>query len=283
MANAVHGTEVLSLDRVPIGEAAEMLNLVYGGYAVPVQFTPASLNARILADHVDLTRSHAWIGQSGETLACVLVARRGRTARVAALGVAPTARGAGIGRQAMDKVIEHARLDGHDRIVLEVLTSNRPARRLYESVGFRPRSRLVGYDLAPRGTQPPACSIEACDVGAVLGSLLANYPQDVTWQVSPLSLAAATGSMQGFRSPAGAVAVVDEGPSGMRLAAIAVPRQQRHQGHGRALLAALTAAHPDQRWRIPAFVPEHLASEFFAATGWAISEITQVEMELVLR
>ena len=51
--------------------------------------------------------------------------------------VIPEARGLGVGRELMTALIERCqRLDGLEQIVLAVATVAKPARRLYESVGF---------------------------------------------------------------------------------------------------------------------------------------------------
>lgn len=52
------------------------------------------------------------------------------------VAVVPAARGRGVGRRLLAAVEEHARAIGCCRLTLEVLAGN-PARRLYESVGFR--------------------------------------------------------------------------------------------------------------------------------------------------
>jgi RimJ/RimL family protein N-acetyltransferase len=58
--------------------------------------------------------------------------------------VAPEARGGGVGRALMDRLIDHARsLDGLERLTLGVVTANAPARALYHSLGF------VTYGIEP--------------------------------------------------------------------------------------------------------------------------------------
>ena len=59
------------------------------------------------------------------------------TLRIGRLIVAPTVRGQGWGRHLLTVTLEYARELGIERVQLGVLASNTPARRLYESVGFR--------------------------------------------------------------------------------------------------------------------------------------------------
>ncbi|HEU4405407.1 MAG TPA: GNAT family N-acetyltransferase [Polyangiaceae bacterium] len=54
------------------------------------------------------------------------------------LGVLPECRGRGVGRLLLGAVERRARALGCCKLTLEVLENNRPARALYESVGFAP-------------------------------------------------------------------------------------------------------------------------------------------------
>jgi ribosomal protein S18 acetylase RimI-like enzyme len=281
-AVSAKGTEfnTTSLEGVSLAEITEVLNRGYEGYSVPIDFTTAALARRIQADHVDLTRSLALLDAAGSLVGCILVAVRGRQVRIAALGIASESRGAGLGRLAVNQAIAQAGEDGNERIVLEVLSENLPARRLYETIGFVAVRTLVGYKLTCLASSP--APIEECDPLAVLGELVVSYPDNVTWQLSPLSFAATRPPLRGFRSPAGAVALVEPTLSGIRLAAIAVPRSKRGKGCGRALMRSLVARLPKENWFVPAVVPETLAASFFLSTGWVRTPVTQVEMELGL-
>ena len=53
------------------------------------------------------------------------------------MGVHVDYRGRGLGRQLMERCLEHAPRLGLERVGLEVFASNRPAVALYESMGFR--------------------------------------------------------------------------------------------------------------------------------------------------
>ncbi len=62
--------------------------------------------------------------------------------------VNPSCRGRGYGRAAMLLAEEEARSRGIDRIDLNVLGGNGPARRLYRSLGYEELSVWMGKDLA---------------------------------------------------------------------------------------------------------------------------------------
>jgi ribosomal protein S18 acetylase RimI-like enzyme len=63
--------------------------------------------------------------------------------------VAPEARGQGVGNALVDVVIEHARLSGATRLLLDVADDNRQAIALYARKGFVPNG-TTGSLPAPR-------------------------------------------------------------------------------------------------------------------------------------
>lgn len=66
--------------------------------------------------------------------------------------VVPEARVAGIGRLLLNEVVRRSHnLDGLEQIVLTVTSNNKPAKRLYENIGFRcygveKRALKIGHD-----------------------------------------------------------------------------------------------------------------------------------------
>ncbi len=61
------------------------------------------------------------------------------------LAVRPDRRGQGIARQLLVTLLARCRAQGATRAFLEVRPANRPARRLYEGLGFRVVGRRRGY------------------------------------------------------------------------------------------------------------------------------------------
>lgn len=71
------------------------------------------------------------------------------------LAVVPAARGLGVGRALLQAALDHGAASGCNKLTLEVLQGNLPARRLYGSMGFRGASssdevvRFCGRDCVP--------------------------------------------------------------------------------------------------------------------------------------
>lgn len=179
----------LSLAQVSLAETCAALNAGYEGYIVPIGFDPAALARRIQAEHIDQVSSQL-LRVDDKTAGIMLIARRGRTSRLAALGIATPLRGAGIGAQAVAAMIAAAQAHGDERIVLEVIDSNVKAIATYVKVGFSPHRTLVGYAHDP--VQPSPMSGEAlpCPVDHALPLLFDAWPDEPSWQTRRLALPA---------------------------------------------------------------------------------------------
>ncbi|MFD9899602.1 GNAT family N-acetyltransferase [Mesorhizobium sp. NPDC059025] len=266
----------LSLAHVPLAEACATLNAGYEGYVVPVAFDPVSLARRIQAEHIDLVASQL-LRVDDRSAGIMLIARRGHTSRLAALGIAAPLRGTGIGARAVAAAIAEARSRGDLRLVLEVIDSNTKAISTYTKAGFAPRRKLAGYTHDP---VPPAAwedSLMPCAADDILPLLLGAWPDDASWQTSPLCFAGATKPIEAFRA-GDAAALVDASGQAVRLLAFAV--RSPRQGIGRRFMQSLLARFADRPWTIPATLPATQAAGFLAATGWKQSALSQLEMEL---
>ncbi|HYI25708.1 MAG TPA: GNAT family N-acetyltransferase [Thermomicrobiales bacterium] len=281
--DGLEALHLTTLDQVSLTALAGALDRGYEGYAIPVKFSSHALAALVRRDHVDLTQSYLVSDDDGVATGAMVIARRGRESRVAGLGIAPAARGQGLGSRMVMRAIEDARGRGDERIRLEVISTNDIARRVYERCGFRITRPLIGYE-RPGGTQSGTATdvdVEECAPDEIIGPLLTWYPASTSWQTDPASYVGAVPPVQAFRTVEGAMALVDASGSTARLLALAVSPDRRRQGAASRLLQALDARFGNVPWPIPAYVPDTLAAEFFQATGWQRSAMSQFEMEVV--
>jgi ribosomal protein S18 acetylase RimI-like enzyme len=80
-----------------------------------------------------------WLARDGGRPVAVVILVDSRSydeREVAYVGVVPAARGRGVGRELMVRVLTEARAEGISRVVLAVDARNTPAWRLYTSMGF---------------------------------------------------------------------------------------------------------------------------------------------------
>lgn len=263
-------------------QAAAALTRSFEGYIVPIKMTPQFFERRFRGESLDPFASRVYY-QGEDVAGIVLVARRGWTSRIAAMGVAPDLRGQGLGRRLLTEAVEEARTRGDRAVLLEVIEQNTPALQLYTSFGFRPLQRLFGY----RKEAGPV-------VGASTDALTEIDPLDfarraaregernLPWMLTAETLAAAAFPIRAFRLGRACALIGDPSAETVSLVALLVPRSHRRQGHGSRLVRALDAAFPGKAWVVSAILPETLAPEFLSKLGWERTKINQLEMRLEL-
>jgi ribosomal protein S18 acetylase RimI-like enzyme len=267
-------------------EVAAALGRAFAGYIVPLNFTAEAYERRFRAEDLDpyVSRVYEWKGaeRDGAPAGVMLIARRGWTSRIAAMGLAPELRGGGLGRRVLAETIAEARARGERRMVLEVIEGNAPAVALYTKLGFRPRRRLVGYRWEVQIPEPsdPLEEIDPLELARIVAR---EGEPDLPWMLAPETLAAFAPPSRAFRLEDRAFAMVGD-PAAERLAltALVVARDHRRQGWGSRLLSALCETFAGRPWAISPIVPEGLAAGFFTRLGWERQPLCQWEMVLDL-
>lgn len=267
-------------------EAAAALTRAFEGYLVPIKMTAQAFERRFRGEDLDPFASRVYYGEAGGSpLGVVLVARRGWTGRIAAMGLAPETRGQGLGRRLLGEAVEGARARGDRAVDLEVIEQNTPAVRLYTSFGFRALRRLVGY----RKERPEAAAPDTDDVLSELDPLELSRivaregDPDLPWMLAAETLAAASWPVRAVHLEGRAFALIgDPAAETLQLIALVVPRAERRRGLGRRLVRALEAAFPGRALAVSAIVPEDLAPDFFPKLGWERQTLSQLEMRLEL-
>src|SRR5918997_3326502 len=276
------------ISRRPVAECttvqvADALTRSFEGYVMPVEVSARGYELRFRPEHVDPFASYAYFRET-RPVAVVLVARRGWTSRIAAMAVAPEARGKGLGQYIMQGVIDEA-VERDDRsVLLEVFEHNTPAVNLYEGLGFEPLRRLFGYRHDPgRAVPEVADTLSELDPLAFARVVAREGEPNLPWMLAAETLSGAVSPARAFHLDHLAYVLIgDPDANVISLTALVVPRANRRQGWGTRLLQALLATHPDRAWAIPQIVPAGLAPEFFARCGWELMDTDQLEMVLDL-
>jgi ribosomal protein S18 acetylase RimI-like enzyme len=264
-------------------QAAAAMEHCFQGYIIPIRMTPKGWDLRYRREHLDPWASYVY-ERNGEPAAVAFVCRRGWTSRVAAMAVAPEARRIGLGRRVMQDAVDQARARGDRSLLLEVIEQNTPAVKLYKSLGFRMKRRLVGYRWEPEAAPGPADTLEEIDPLELSRVVHHEGEPDLPWMLAAETLASMTTPSRAFALENSAYALVGSlEVDTLTLLSLVVPHARRNQGWGTRMLRALAAAQPGKPWQAVAIVPESLAPRFFSRAGWERQGISQYEMELRLQ
>ncbi|MEW6402735.1 MAG: GNAT family N-acetyltransferase [Chloroflexota bacterium] len=259
---------------------ADLLTRGFEAYFVPIQINDVALLTMIRRDSVDIPSSRVLL-VDGKPSGVALIARRGWTSRLAAMGFVKAARGLGAGTWAMQKLIEEARQREDREMLLEVIEQNEAGVRLYQKSGFAIVRRLVGFSFAnPQASFEDALQeINLRDAGqAVARHGLADLP----WQLSGESLAQLTPPARAYcLGPAYAV-LTNVQAKDVTLFSLLVEQGARGKGNAMRLLSALFSAFPEKTWHIPALFPEEIAG-FFEKAGFTREKLSQYQMALRLQ
>ena len=259
---------------LPLTECSAAFAQAFEGYFMSVVDDPQVFATRVRTEQVDLASSFVAYVQ-GEVAGVCLIARRGEVSRVAGMGITVPWRGKGVSHAIMERLLADARARGDSRVLLEVITQNVAAVRLYEKFGFVKTRQLVGYEASSMpGKLADLREIAVSDVVAAIGRA---GDTDLPWQFQAATLAAVTRPTRAFRAGR-ACGLVMVQPEVMVLRALIVPLEAGRQGEGTRLLQALAQEFPGRRLVVPAIVPEALADDFMLKNGFQHSELSQWEM-----
>jgi len=93
------------------------------------------------------------LDEAGKILAYAFVLTAVGEAQILNITVAPERQGQGLGRRLMEYLLDRARDDGCTVVLLEVRRSNKPARLLYERLGFATVGVRKGYYPSAEGRE----------------------------------------------------------------------------------------------------------------------------------
>ena len=110
-------------------------------------------SGKVFADCLRAGHACAVLERAGFVDAFGILEVRGAESRVLNLCVRLPVQGQGLGRMLLGAILDTARRRGADTLTLEVRTTNRRARLLYESMGFHETGVRPGYYPAARGRE----------------------------------------------------------------------------------------------------------------------------------
>jgi ribosomal protein S18 acetylase RimI-like enzyme len=265
----------------PLPDLVKFLNRGFENYFVPIQFSLDTFLTMIRKDGTDLTVSRVLLVED-QPCGIALIARRGWTSRLAAMGIAEEARGQGAGSRFMDVLIHEARQRGEREMVLEVIEQNVAAVRLYQKSGFRAIRRLIGFTCKSRNAlEDDKGNLQEIDLRE-MGRLISQHGwSDLPWQLSGESIAQMNPPARAYREGQAYSVVSNPALEHVVIWALLVEPEARGKGLGTQMLKHVIAKHTGKTWHIPAVFPEEFARVFERA-GFEQENLSQWQMSLSL-
>ncbi|MBK8781478.1 MAG: GNAT family N-acetyltransferase [Anaerolineales bacterium] len=262
-----------------IPQLAELMTRSFEGYFVPVNITDVILLTMLRRDGVDLTASRV-IMKDDEPSGLALIARRGWTSRLAAMGIVSTARNGGTGTWAMQQLIVEAQVRGEKEMLVEVIEQNTAGVKLYEKVGFTKIRRLVGYKLE----NPPIESeeeLEEIDIRDLARQVTHHGLKDLPWQLSGPTIAHHTPPSRAFRLNDAYCLISNPEALDVSISSVLVKARSRGAGLSAVLMRALFARFPNKVWHVSPIFPEEMGI-IFEQVGMTRETLSQWQMSLKL-
>lgn len=263
----------------PLPDLTQLLNLSFENYLVPVAFNLSQFLTMIRKDSLDLAASRVLLVDE-QPAGIALIARRGWTSRLAAMGIVQGQRSKGAGSRFMCKLIDEARERNDHAMVLEVIEQNENAVKLYQKCGFQSVRRLIGL-IRKDAIEKNKTSLTAIDLREA-GSLIAQHGlADLPWQLAGETIAHMNPPACAYRNGPALVVTSNLAVEHVVIWSLLVEPQARGQQLGVEMLKSVIANHPGKTWHIPAIFPEEFG-KLFKRAGFEQEELTQWQMKLDL-
>ncbi|MCA9836024.1 MAG: GNAT family N-acetyltransferase [Trueperaceae bacterium] len=229
---------------------------------------------------VNLTLSRVLVVNS-ESVGIALIARRGWTSRLVAMGIRTAHKHKGLGFQVMRVLLAEAKERQDHFYELEVIEQNPAAVKLYQKSGFYRQRRLLEGSFQHSSEELPSGRLEAIDI-AELSRELVSFDQGLPWQISGFNLVTLGEPNRAYRFDHALAIISSPELMTVRLHFFGVKPDYRHQSQGKRLWQALLAMHPGKLWTFPALCPEE-AFEFFENQGFERGKLSQFQMRCDLK
>lgn len=263
----------------PLPDLTQLLNLSFENYLVPVAFNLSQFLTMIRKDSLDLAASRVLLVDE-QPAGIALIARRGWTSRLAAMGIVQGQRSKGAGSRFMRKLIDEARERNDHAMVLEVIEQNENAVKLYQKCGFQSVRRLIGL-IRKDAIEKNKTSLTAIDLREA-GSLIAQHGlADLPWQLAGETIAHMNPPACAYRNGPALVVTSNLAVEHVVIWSLLVEPQAHGQQLGVEMLKSVIANHPGKTWHIPAIFPEEFG-KLFERAGFEQEELTQWQMKLDL-
>jgi len=263
----------------PTTDLVQFLNQGFENYFVPIRFDIPQFLTMLRKDGIDLTQSRVLLADS-EPSGIALIARRGWTSRLAAMGIAQGTRGKSAGTWFMERLIKEARERDDREMVLEVIEQNEPAVRLYKRHGFQTVRRLIGLKNQD-AKQDEKSDLQEMDLRE-MGRLILQYGlPDLPWQLSGETIALLNPPARAYKNGGAYIAISNPDVEHVVIWSLLVEPEARGEGLAVDMLNQILANHKGKTWHVPAIWPEEFGI-IFERAGFQREDLSQWQMRLEL-
>ena len=261
-----------------VDRSAQVLYRAFEDYIVRIPFNAAMLFNLVRADSVDLSVSRVVV-RNGAAVAAALIARRGWTCRLAAMGIVPEVRRTGLGRSLVLQLLDEAKTRGDRTMILEVMEQNIAAVELYHACAFETIRRLIGFAGPPPPVDDVPADITEVDLREVADVVTRYGLRDLPWQLSGETIAQLAPPAVGYRLNGAWIALADPAQPVVAVRALIAEPAARNLDREADLLRAVMAKYPGKtEWRFNPVWPEELA-DIIAPVGLPRMALTQFQMQ----
>ena len=257
----------------------------FADYFVTFQLSEEQLENHILQNAVELERSVGAFFEGemvGFTLNGFGVWNDKKTVYDAGTGVVPSFRRGGVGKALFDFMTPDFSSEGYEQMLLEVISQNENAIRLYEKLGFRRTRRLIYFEQAAPLEFETKNNFEIREIDAPDWDLFESFADGKTsWQNSPASISRilskrfVLGAFHGGQCVGYGIIAPKQG----MIPQLAVAPRFRRRGAASAILGAMQKRIGEGKTLRAANVDENIGSltGFFRARGFT-ETFSQLEM-----
>ena len=271
--------DTVAASNFPLPDLVRFLNQGFEGYFIPIQIQLVDFLNMLRKDGIDLTASRVLITDD-QPCGIALIARRGWTSRLAAMGISTERRGKGAGSWFMEQLIEEARQRGEREMSLEVIEQNEPAVKLYQKSGFQTVQRLIGL-IRKDAKEKEMGSLQEIDLRE-MGRLISQHGlSDLPWQLSGETIAQMNPPAQAYCHGQTYAAISNPDAEHVVIWSLLVEAGARGNGLGTHMLKRIIAKHRGKTWHVPTLFPEEFENVFVRA-GFEREKVSQWQMRLPL-
>lgn len=166
-------------------------------------------------------------------------------------------------------------------MTLEVIETNVPAFRLYESCGFRTQRRLVSYEgsFPAKNEDEDFSGLIEIDIRAVAAFVTAHGLNELPWQVSGESLAQSNPPGKAYQMDEAYIVISNPAAERIAIRSILVKPEALGQKQAARLIRAIMQKQPSEKWFVPGLCPKEL-SGLFEKLGFTRHDLSQLQMKV---